>query len=73
MAADRFQVTMSGSDASDAAAVASSKRWIRHDLLINNDIPYAMLEFPPGFMIQCLHGRQGIDAGREFLAPGDDW
>lgn len=44
------------------------------DLLTNDEVPdYPLLEFPTGFHLECLHGRHRIEAGREFLHPGDDW
>jgi hypothetical protein len=44
------------------------------DLLTNDEEPnYPLLEFPTGFRLECLHGRHRIEAGREFLHPGDDW
>ena len=44
------------------------------DLLTNDEVPdYPLLEFPAGFQIECLHGRDRVDAGREFLDPGEDW
>ncbi|OBT79449.1 hypothetical protein VF21_02102 [Pseudogymnoascus sp. 05NY08] len=44
------------------------------DLLTNDEEPnYPLLEFPTGFHLECLHGRHRIEAGREFLHPGDDW
>ncbi|KFX95974.1 hypothetical protein V490_03610 [Pseudogymnoascus sp. VKM F-3557] len=43
-------------------------------LLTNNEVPdYPLLEFPTSFHLECLHGRHRIEAGREFLDPGDDW
>ncbi|KAG9228681.1 hypothetical protein BJ875DRAFT_229273 [Amylocarpus encephaloides] len=43
-------------------------------LLTNNKVPdYPLLEFPTSFHLKCLHGRHRIEAGREFLDPGDDW
>ncbi|OBT50791.1 hypothetical protein VE04_09038 [Pseudogymnoascus sp. 24MN13] len=44
------------------------------DLLTNNEVPdYPLLEFPTSFHLECLHGRHRIEAGREFLDPGNDW
>ncbi|OAF54638.1 hypothetical protein VC83_08804 [Pseudogymnoascus destructans] len=44
------------------------------DLLTNDEVPdYPLLEFPTGFHLECLHGRHRIEAGCEFLHPGDDW
>jgi hypothetical protein len=44
------------------------------ELLTNGEVPdYPLLEFPVGFQLECLHGRHRIEAGREFLDPGDDW
>ncbi|OBT51206.1 hypothetical protein VE04_07718 [Pseudogymnoascus sp. 24MN13] len=34
---------------------------------------YPLLEFPTGFRLECLYGRHRIEAGREFLHPGDNW
>ncbi|ELR07358.1 hypothetical protein GMDG_08373 [Pseudogymnoascus destructans 20631-21] len=44
------------------------------DLLTNDEDPnYPLLEFPTGFHLECLHGWHRIEAGREFLHPGDHW
>lgn len=45
------------------------------DSLIENprEIP-PRLEFPPGFRLSCLHGRQRVEAAKAVLRkPGDRW
>ncbi|KAG9241126.1 hypothetical protein BJ878DRAFT_558879 [Calycina marina] len=41
--------------------------------LLSNTDPHAMLRFPAGSQLQCLHGRHRIQAAREFLTPRESW
>jgi hypothetical protein len=43
------------------------------NLLTNDEGPdYPLLVFLAGFHLKCLHGWHRIEAGREFLHPGDN-
>jgi len=39
--------------------------------LSNDTLP--LLKVPQNIEVVCLHGRQRIEAGREYLAPDDQW
>ena len=34
---------------------------------------YPELVFPPGYRLECLHGRHRVQAGKEVLRRGDKW
>ena len=55
------------------ATVAAASGISAEDLLDKKPPEYPELVFPHGFKLKCLRGRHRIQAGREFLAPGDRW
>ena len=40
-------------------------------LLVSPRETYLSLEFPPGFQLNCLRGRDQVQAGAKILPPGD--